>query len=173
MLLFSDTVVAFCPDGLFYLQMFDQPVVTLALVFLLLAVISMILIIAEGLRLDENGWLALRISEMVVYLTFFGLSISVFLQRGILTLQLLLCLMTPIIPLVLALYKSFMQKLHPTIPAVRQPIIPIRPAGTGPQAVHETSPSAPPKSAVVGPSRTGARYYIPFPVPTVQEKKGL
>ena len=191
-ILFNNMVVMLCPDMLFYLHIFEQPIVPLRWIYIASSGLFLALLLAEGLPWNSTAWIYWRALQLILCAGFFGASVAVLYVRGMLTVAVIVVLVVPFVPIAVALVQSILKKIMmdreehermvrdfmarqreyaPSAP-------PLQPANGFPplQPLPPSNAFPPLQPANAFPSPQPAnpfRYYIPMPLHVARDKKGL
>ena len=140
-ILFDNVLVMLCPDLLFYLHIFEQPIVPLRWVYVAFAFLLMALLVIEGFEWDQTVWIYWRALELLLCGAFFGTSVGVLYVRGMLTIGVVGVLLMPFIPVVVGLVQSIGEKIRMDGEAHERMVREFQ------KRQQEYAPSAPPHAA--------------------------
>lgn len=160
--IFNGSAGTICPDGSFYLQLFSQPLMTLAPVIGLYGGFGLVLLFVDGLALPVLWWRVFRLVNLLWSCGLFVLCGQVLGSRGMFTPQFLascvMCVLVSLQGLVWSL-------VHP-VPRRGKGPAPLQPASS-----IQIEPPTAPAQAAPGPARLVGRYYVPTHVITGVDKK--
>lgn len=159
---FNGSAGTICPDGSFYLQLFSQPLMTLAPVIGLYGGFGILLLVIDGLALPVLWWRVMRLLNLLWSCGLCAMCGQILGSRGMLTPQfLVIC----VVCVLISLQGLVWSLIHP-VARKGGNLGPLQP----PNSIQIEPPSAPPQPPS-GQARMGSRYYVPTHVVTGVEKK--
>jgi hypothetical protein len=161
-ILFNNMVVMLCPDLLYYVHVFEQPIVPLLWIYIAFGVLFLSLLLVEGFPWTLTVWMYWRGLELILCGGFFGVSVGVLFKRGMLTASVIVTLAVPFVPFVIGFVQSIIRKIDKDRETHERRVREFQ------NRQSEYAPSAPPLQPA-----NPFQYYIPIPLQDDRNKKGL
>jgi len=161
-ILFNNMIVMLCPHLLYYLHVFEQPILPLFWIYMGFGALCLAILIAEGFPWTLTVWVYWRGLELILCAGFFGVSVGVLFVRGMLTASVIVTMAVPFVPFVIGFVQSIQRKIEKDRETHERRVREFQ------NRQREYAQSAQPLQPA-----NPFQYYIPIPLQDDRNKKGL